>query len=139
MEPAQFSHQIGFEVRDYECDLQGVVNNANYHHYLEHARHKWLESAGVDFADLHKKGVDLVVSRVEIDYKFPLQSRDRFVVRSAAQKEGKLRIICFQNIYRVPDEKPIAEGRVTVVALQDGRPVVPDGFLGDLAASALHK
>ena len=32
-----FTHEM--KVRDYECDLQGIVNNANYQHYMEHSRH----------------------------------------------------------------------------------------------------
>lgn len=35
------------EVRDYECDIQGIVNNANYLHYTEHTRHLFLTSLGV--------------------------------------------------------------------------------------------
>ena len=27
------------QVRDYECDIEGIVNNANYLHYAEHTRH----------------------------------------------------------------------------------------------------
>ncbi|HAD03062.1 MAG TPA: acyl-CoA thioesterase, partial [Porphyromonadaceae bacterium] len=38
--------KLSMKVRDYECDLQGVVNNANYQHYLEHTRHEFLESLG---------------------------------------------------------------------------------------------
>jgi len=39
-------------VRDYECDLQGIVNNAVYQNYLEHARHEFLHEVGIDFAQL---------------------------------------------------------------------------------------
>jgi len=131
MESAEYRDQLEFEVRDYECDLQGVVNNANYQHYLEHARHKWMESNGIDFQGLHNQGVDLVVSRVEIDYKYPLRSRDRFVVRSTVQKDGRLRLTCSQDVYRLPDQRLVAQGRVTIGALQNGRPVIPDKFLGE--------
>jgi len=73
--------EVEFIVRDYECDLQAVVNNANYQHYLEHARHEYLISKGINFVELHNEGTDLIVTRVEIDYKYPLRSRDRFNVK----------------------------------------------------------
>mgnify|MGYP005695630351 FL=1 len=50
---------LDFSVRDYECDLQGIVNNAVYQNYLEHARHQFLRSCGFDFAQLHREGHDL--------------------------------------------------------------------------------
>ena len=121
---------IEFVVRDYECDLQGVVNNANYQHYLEHARHEFLISRGISFVDLHNEGIDLIVTRVEIDYKYPLRSRDKFVVRLTIQREGNARLVFIQDIFRLPDEKLIAHGKVTGVATKKGRPVPP----GDLVA-----
>jgi acyl-CoA thioester hydrolase len=49
-----------FEVRVYECDLQGIFNNAVYHHYLEHTRHAFLKQKGIDFTALVEKGINLV-------------------------------------------------------------------------------
>jgi len=125
-----FSHE--FEVRDYECDLQGVVNNANYQHYLEHARHEFLISKGVSFAKLHEEGLDLIVVKVEIDYKYPLRSRDRFIVRLNVEREGNARLLFIQEISRVPDEKLIARARVTGVAARNGRPVSPGNLVEQL-------
>lgn len=65
-------------VRDYECDMQGVVNNAVYLHYLEHARHEFLKSLGLDFASLTADGIIVVVVRAEIDYLQSLRSGDLF-------------------------------------------------------------
>ncbi len=35
---------LDFKVRDYECDMEGIVNNATYMNYLEHARHEFLHT-----------------------------------------------------------------------------------------------
>ena len=32
---AKYVFETEMEVRDYECDIQGIVNNANYLHYTE--------------------------------------------------------------------------------------------------------
>ncbi len=128
MTAASYVFSIEFIVRDYECDIQGVVNNANYQHYLEHARHEFLVSRGISFTQLHDEGIDLIVTKVEIDYKYPLRSRDKFVIRVGLHREGNVRLVFIQDIFRLPDEKPIVYARVTGIATKNGRPVRP----GDL-------
>jgi len=125
-------YRLEFSVRDYECDLQGVVNNANYQHFLEHARHEYLLSKGISFVDLHNEGLDLIVTRIEIDYKFPLRSRDKFFVTVEIEREGNARLVFIQNIYRVNYEKLIVRARVTGVATKKGRPVPPGGLIVQL-------
>jgi acyl-CoA thioester hydrolase len=115
-------------VRDYECDIQGVVNNANYLHYLEHARHEFLISRGISFSALHDEGIDLTVTRVEIDYKYPLRSHDNFMIKISLHREGNVRLVFVQDIFRLPDEKPVVCARVTGVATRNGKPLRP----GDL-------
>ena len=36
----EYLYKLEMKTRDYECDIQGVVNNANYIHYLEATRHE---------------------------------------------------------------------------------------------------
>ena len=121
--------ELELNVRDYEVDLQGIVNNAVYQHYLEHARHEFLISRNIDFSALHGQGNDLIVTRVEIDYKYPLKSRDKFKVTLRVKKEGPLKVIFEQTIVRLPDRKMIVEATVTGVCLKDGRPVRPENIL----------
>lgn len=116
-----YLYELGFKVRDYECDLQGVVNNAVYQNYMEHTRHEFMKSIGLDFAKLHEEGVDAFVARIEIAYKHPLRSGDEFVCRLRLEKEGRLKYIFYQDIYRLPDERLIAQGKVTATTTVNGR------------------
>ncbi len=110
-------------VRDYECDLQGIVNNAVYLNYLEHARHTFLLEKGVDFAQLHSEGVDLVVNRIEIDYKLSLTSGDKFTIISSMARKGYVKVIFYQEIRRYNDSKLVVKAKVTGVGLRNGRPI----------------
>ena len=74
----EYVFTMKMSVRDYECDLQGIVNNANYLHYIEHTRHEFLKHAGANFAELHQNGIDAVVARMNLQYKTPLRSDDTF-------------------------------------------------------------
>lgn len=126
-------HEISLSVRDYECDLQGVVNNAVYMHYLEHARHEYLKARGVDFAEVTRQGIHLVVIRAELDYKASLTSGDDFVVVTRYAREGRLKIIFNQHITRSQDDKAILAAKVTATALNaQGRPFVPADILDKL-------
>ena len=57
--------KLRMAVRDYECDIEGIVNNANYLHYMEHTRHQFLLTKGVSFIELHRRGIDTVVARIK--------------------------------------------------------------------------
>ena len=132
MPAVEYSYSVEFSVRDYECDIQGVVNNANYQHYLEHGRHEFLVSKGISFVQLHEDGIDLIVTKVEIDYKYPLRSRDRFAVRTNIRREGNVRLVFLQDIYRLPDEKLIVKAKITGVATKNGKPKPPGVLISRL-------
>ena len=121
-----FGFELEFEVRDYECDLQGVVNNAVYLNYLEHTRHQYLRSRGVDFAALHEAGCDLIMTRCEVDFKGSLRSGDRFVVLMSLGRESRLRFLFHQKVLRLPDRTAMLEARIIGTGLIAGRPGLPD-------------
>ena len=132
-------HSLPMAVRDYECDLQGVVNNAVYQNYLEHARHEFLKAHGIDFAALARQGIHLVVVRAELDYRESLGSGDRFEVSTRVEREGRLRFVFVQRIRNGASGRTALDARVTGVALNEkGRPFVPvdlDVLLGHTAAA----
>ncbi|CDF21793.1 putative uncharacterized protein [Prevotella sp. CAG:617] len=115
-----YDFELRMKVRDYECDLQGIVNNANYQHYIEHTRHEFLLSRGISFAALHEQGIDAVVARLNMAFKQPLRSGDEFISRLALRKDG-LRYVFQQDIYRYPDEKPVIKATVDAVCVVNGK------------------
>lgn len=127
MEDSTFALEMS--VRDYECDLQGVVNNSVYQNYLEHARHVYLKSVGIDFKEYTEKGITLRVVRAEIDYKYPLTSGDKFVVTVALKMESRVRFAFHQEIRLIPEQKTVIKGKIIGVALNlNGRPYIPEDF-----------
>lgn len=107
-------------VRDYECDLQGVVNHANYLHYLEHARHTMLAAVGESFAKCHDEGFDMFVSRTELDYRSSLRSGDSFRIGINLSRKGAL-LVADQDVIREEDGAIACRGKVFVVGVQDGQ------------------
>ena len=115
-------------VRDYECDLQGIVNNSVYQNYLEHARHEFLHEIGLDFDQLCRDGIDAVVTRIIMDYKLPLRPRDVFIVKLRMRKQGRLRFVFDQAIFRTDDGRQVLEAQVHAVLTRNGRPIAPTLF-----------
>ncbi len=116
----KYIFELEMKVRDYECDLQGIVNNANYQHYIEHTRHEWLSSVGLSFAKLHDEGVDPVVARLSMAFKTPLRSGDDFMSKLYVKKEG-IKYVFYQDIFRKSDNKVVIKATVEAVCVINGR------------------
>lgn len=118
MEEYVYKHKMS--VRDYELDFQGVVNNSNYQHYLEHARHEFLKTRGGSMSALHDAGVDPMVSKITIEYKTPLRGGDEFVVGVNMVREGA-KLVFLQDIHNLANDRLVVKARVEVICLKDGR------------------
>ena len=120
-----FEYQM--KVRDYECDAQGVVNNANYLHYFEAARHEMMEACGIRLRDLTENNILPVVRNANIAYKHSLRGSDEFICRVRIDRE-LLRYVFHQEIYRLSDRVLCAKATVEVVCLVNGRVSKPELF-----------
>ena len=135
----EYAFKIELSVRDYECDMQGIVNNSVYQNYLEHARHEYLKSIGIDFKEYTLKGINLVVVRAELDYKFPLSSGDKFWIGINLVKESKIRIVFQQDIYRCQDNKHVLKAKIIGTALNpQGRIEIPQKLNEKLIANCCY-
>ena len=86
-----------------------------------------MRARGIDFAEVTAAGINLVVTRAELDYRKPLRSGDRFCVRSLLRKNSRLRFEFHQDIFRLPDETLMLSARVTGTSLnRQGRPFVAE-------------
>ena len=120
-----YDFEIEFKVRDYECDMAGIVNNSVYLNYLEHARHEFIKTIGLGFKEMLEEGIVTVVARADLSYKTSLRSGDLFVIKIRVEHSG-VRYIFYQDIYRLPDYKLCLKGVVTTTSLVNEKIATPD-------------
>lgn len=120
---------LTMQVRDYECDMQGIVNNAVYQHYLEHARHCFLETRDLSFAELTRSGVIIVVARAELDYLQSLRAGEEFEVSVKATRPSRVRLVFHQEITRSEDGQACLRAQIITTAVNErGRPYFPEAL-----------
>ncbi len=133
-------HSITMEVRDYECDMADGVNNSVYYNYLEHARHSMLKAGGIDFAELARQKIGLVLIKAEIDFIRPLISGDKFTVITSINRVSTLRFEFLQEIIKYPDSQLILKAKILGTAVSaTGKPKLPADItllLSNLCANA---
>ncbi|GHT76922.1 thioesterase [Bacteroidia bacterium] len=111
--------EIEMKVRDYECDSQGIVNNANYLHYFENTRHEFMQTLGISFKESHALGIDPVVSRADLSYKNSLTGGDIFLSSLTVERKG-IKLIFHQKIHRKSDNILCCKGQIEAVILING-------------------
>ncbi|MEO9656361.1 acyl-CoA thioesterase [Marinomonas sp.] len=117
--------QTFFSVRDYECDMQGIVNNSVYQNYLEHARHLFIKLKGLDFAKITAQGIHLVLIKAELNYKRSLKSGDEFYIQTHVERQSKLKLIFVQEIYHATTNQLVLTANMTVTSTNtEGKPVI---------------
>ena len=112
--------EMSWKVRDYECDLQGIVNNAVYMHYLEYTRNEFLNQTGTNLADLHAQGIDIVLARITMALKTPLRPGDEVLSKLRLHKE-RIKYVFEQELYRKSDEKLACKASVELVCVINGK------------------
>ena len=114
---------VDFEVRDYELDQFGVVNNAVYQNYLEHARHQFLHQIGIGAAGVASSGKSLALSEITVKDLSALRSRETFRVEVAIEKIGGARVVFLQKLHALGENRLVLTARAVAVFLnENGRP-----------------
>ena len=117
------------EVRDHELDRFGVVNNAVYQNYLEHARHAFLASRGIHLTHLLEEKFRPVITRIDLEYLLPLQSGDSFSVQLWLTRLTRVKFQFFQQIQKIPSMQSTTRAHVIGTFLgPNDRPVMPENM-----------
>ena len=117
------------EVRDHELDRFGVVNNAVYQNYLEHARHAFLASRGISLTHLLEEKFRPVITRIDLEYLLPLQSGDSFSVQLWLTRLTRVKFQFFQQIQKIPSMQSTTRAQVIGTFLgPNHRPVMPENM-----------
>lgn len=118
MNQHEYIYRLTIQVRDYELDAEGIVNNAVYLNYMEYTRHEYCKQAGISFGEMRAKGIMPVVSSMEISYKSPLKSGDEIISCLNISRKGPL-FIFDQDIY-LPDGTPVTTAKVKIACIENG-------------------
>lgn len=120
------------KIRVFECDMQGVVNNAYYHNLLEQTRIDFFESIGIDLVELlNDQGIDLIVYQASIQYRSPIVSGE--TVRSCLNMRRENARFVFLQDFRRENGELCLKSRVDIVVIKDGKPT-----RGELLAQLLE-
>ena len=115
------------EVRDHELDQFGVVNNAIYQNYFEHARHAFLASREISLKKIFAGNYRPVISRMELEYVMPLQSGDIFSVQVWLCRITRIKFQFFQQIHKINSKQTTTRAMVIGTFIgPDEKPVIPE-------------
>jgi len=119
--------EIEMRVRDYECDAYGIVNHANYLHYMENTRHEFMRSLGGSLNEALRRKIAPVVVRADLHYKTSLVGDDLFSSSLTVERKGA-KVIFYQTICRKSDNALCCKATIEVAILIEGRATRGDIF-----------
>lgn len=123
----KYLFESSVKIRDFECDMQGVVNNAYYHNLLMQTRTEFLASVGIDRTQWSQQlGIDFVTYETAIQYRSPIVEGETFRSCLNMHREGA-RFVYLQDFRRENGELCM-RARVDVVVGINGKLTRGDYF-----------
>src|SRR5438876_9060090 len=86
------SGETTIRVRYAETDRMGLLHHANYLVYFEQGRIELLRARGISYKDLEDQGYLLVLTRMEVKYRWPARYDDLVTLRTSVVKTTAVRI-----------------------------------------------
>ena len=116
----------GSEVRDYEVDFQGIVNNANYFHYLDNARAIYFNKLGINISEYANKKINVVLVKTEICFLRSLTFGDSFYIETKLSRVSRIKFRFDQIIFLEKNKTIVAESAsiICCINLANGKPLL---------------
>jgi acyl-CoA thioester hydrolase len=122
------SGEITIRVRYAETDRMGLLHHANYLVYFEQGRIELLRSLGHSYKDLEDQGYLLVLTRMEVKYRWPARYDDLVTLKTSVVKTTAVRIDHRYEMYS--QGRLLAEGSSTLACIdRNNRPQALPEFL----------
>jgi acyl-CoA thioester hydrolase len=113
--------EITIRVRYAETDRMGLLHHANYLVYFEQGRIELLRSNGLSYKDLEDQGYLLVLTKMEVRYRWPARYDDLLNLKTTVTRTTMVRI---DHRYELSCEgRLLAEAESTLACVdREGRP-----------------
>jgi acyl-CoA thioester hydrolase len=122
------SGEITIRVRYAETDRMGLLHHANYLIYFEQGRTELLRSCGLSYKDLEDQGYLLVLTKIEVKYRWPAHYDDLLTLKTIVTRTTSVRIDHRYEVYC--EGRMLAEGASTLACVdREGRPQALPDFL----------
>lgn len=115
---ASKTYQYPFEARGHELDSYQHVNNAVYLNYMEQARWRLIQEAGL-IDQLQGSGMKVVIIEINIRYKKEIKLFDEMLVETRVKKEMPY-LIFEHRILKASDRTIHAKAKVKSLLLDSG-------------------
>lgn len=120
--------EITIRVRYAETDRMGLLHHANYLIYFEQGRTELLRSSGMSYKDLEDQGFLLVLTKIEVKYRWPAHFDDLLTLKTIVTRTTSVRIDHRYELYC--EGRLLAEGASTLACVdREGRPQGLPDFL----------
>jgi acyl-CoA thioester hydrolase len=106
-----------FRVRYGECDIQGIVFNANYVAYFDLGITELWRQAFGSYKTMEERGIDMVVGEVGVEFKRPARFDDLVSLSLAIERLGTTSITTRLWLHR--DEELLVQGHIRHVVVAD--------------------
>ena len=109
-----------------DCDMMGVVNNANYVHFMEDARVDALSQIGCEYKGMEERGFAGPVIRLSVEYKSSARFGDEMEVVVTFTRYTGVRL-CLSYVMRDRATGKVfatATSEHCFVSMSDGAPVL---------------